>query len=120
MRIYIGGKFVLSLTYFTFNNITYKQTYGTPMESPLSLIIAEIVMQDFGGERSQDFELPTLFYYQYVDDIVFAAQDNDVSYILNAFNDYHQKLKFTSEKECGRGLSFLDLLLYKDNKICID
>jgi len=37
-------KFVLSSTYFTFNNIIYKQTYGTPMGSPLSPIVADIVM----------------------------------------------------------------------------
>jgi len=31
------------------------------------------------------------------------------------------QLFFTFEKECDRGLSFLDLLLYKENnKICID
>jgi len=42
----LAVKFVLSSTYFTFNNTIYKQTYGTPMGSPLSPIIAEIVMQD--------------------------------------------------------------------------
>jgi len=39
-------KFVLSSTYFTFNNIIYKQTFGTPMGLPLSPIVADIVMQD--------------------------------------------------------------------------
>jgi len=90
------------------------------MGSALSPIMAEIVMQDLEN-IFKTLNLLTLFYYRYVDDIVFAAQDNNVNYILDAFNNYHQKLKFTSEKECGRGLSFLDLLLYKDNnKICID
>jgi len=36
--------FVLSSTYFTFDNNIYKQTYGTPMGSPLSPIVADIVM----------------------------------------------------------------------------
>jgi len=102
-------KFVLSSTYFTFNNTIYKQTYGTSMGSSLSPIMAEIVMQDLEDNILKTLNLFTLFYYRYVDDIVFAAQDNDVNYILD--NNYHQKLKFTSEKECGRGLSFLDLLL---------
>jgi len=39
-------EFVLSLTFFTFNNTIYKQTFGTPMGSPLSPIIADVVMQD--------------------------------------------------------------------------
>jgi len=78
-------------------------------------------MQDLEDSILKTLNLPTLFYYRYVDDIVFVTQDNDVNYILDAFNNYYQKLIFTSEKECGRGLSFLDLLLYKDNnKICID
>jgi len=37
-------KFVLSSTFFTFNNIIYRQTHGTPMRSPLSPIIANLVM----------------------------------------------------------------------------
>lgn len=39
-------QFVLSSTFFTFNSITYQQTFGTPMDSPLSPIIADLVMQD--------------------------------------------------------------------------
>jgi len=39
-------KLILESTYFKFNNIIYKQKFGTPMGSPLSPIIAEIVLQD--------------------------------------------------------------------------
>jgi len=46
-------KFVLSSTYFTFNNVIYKQTYGTPMSSLFSPIIADIVMQDLQDEMNQ-------------------------------------------------------------------
>jgi len=38
--------FILSSTYFTFNNIIYKQTYGTSMGSLLSPIIADVVLQN--------------------------------------------------------------------------
>lgn len=38
--------FVLSSTFFTFNNVFYKQVFGTPMGSPLSPIAADIVLQD--------------------------------------------------------------------------
>jgi len=78
-------------------------------------------MQDLEESVLKAWGLFMLFYYPYVDDIVFADQENHINYFLDAFNNYHQKLKFTSEKEYGRGLSFLDLLLYKENnKICID
>jgi len=43
-------KLILSSTFFTilqfFNNKTYRQIFGTPMGSPLSPIIADIVLQD--------------------------------------------------------------------------
>lgn len=39
-------RFVLDFTYFTFNKINYKQIFGTPMGSPLSPIIADLVLQD--------------------------------------------------------------------------
>jgi len=83
------------------------------MGSPLSPIVAEIVMQDLEENVLKTLNLSLLFYHRYVDDIVFAIQDNNVNYILDAFNNYHRKLKFTSEKECGRGLSFLDLYYIK-------
>jgi len=39
-------KFVLNSTFFTFNNICYKQIYGTSMGSPFSPVIADLVLQD--------------------------------------------------------------------------
>lgn len=65
-------KMVLSSTYFAFNNRYYKQTFGTPMGSPLSPIIADIVLQDLEDNalKSLDYYIP--FYYRYVDDILIA------------------------------------------------
>lgn len=37
---------ILSSTFFTFDNIIYKQIFGTLMRSPLSSVIADIVMQE--------------------------------------------------------------------------
>jgi len=39
-------EFVLTSTFFIFNNSVYRQTFGTSMGSPLFPIITEIVMQD--------------------------------------------------------------------------
>jgi len=40
-------KLILSSTFFTFNNKIYRKTFDTPMGSPLSPIIADIVLQEF-------------------------------------------------------------------------
>jgi len=42
----VAVKFVLGSTFFTFNKKCYKQIYGTPMGSPLSPVIADLVLQD--------------------------------------------------------------------------
>jgi len=37
-------RFVLNSTFFTFNNTIYKQIFETPIDSPLSPILADTVM----------------------------------------------------------------------------
>jgi len=37
---------IFDSTFFSFNNKLYKQKFGTPMSSPLSPIIADLVLQD--------------------------------------------------------------------------
>ena len=38
--------FFFANTYFTFNNNAYLQIFDTPMESPISHLFADIVMDD--------------------------------------------------------------------------
>ncbi|XP_070152506.1 uncharacterized protein [Polyergus mexicanus] len=46
-------RFVLDLTFFTFSDVIYRQTFGIPMGSPLSPIIADITLQS-GDEGDRD------------------------------------------------------------------
>ena len=38
-------RFVLDSTFFSFDNKLYKQSFGTPMSSPLSPVIADLIMR---------------------------------------------------------------------------
>jgi len=67
------------------------------MGSPLSPIIADIVMQDLEKSVLDSLELETKFYYRYVDDIVMTVDKNDIPYILDSFNKYHERIQFTIE-----------------------
>ena len=84
------------------------------MGSPLSPIISDIVMDDLEKEclSKLTFKLP--FYFRYVDDIITAAPPDIIDTILNAFNNYNNKLKFTIEKKSNNQISFLDVLLIRN------
>jgi len=64
-------KMVLDSTFFSFNSKIYKQKFG-PMGSPMSPIIAGLVMDDLETKALKilNFQLP--LYYRYVDDIMLA------------------------------------------------
>jgi len=90
------------------------------MGSPLSPIIADIVMQDLEEASLNKINLKLPVYYRYIDDIM-AALSNSISQLYHIFNNYHDRLKFTIEYENNHCLNFLDLSLSViDNKIYID
>ena len=117
----IAVNLVLRSTFFTFNSIIYQQTFGTPMGSPLSPLIADIVIQDLEESMLETLSFRLPFYIRYVDDIACAIPKDKSELILNLFNSYHPRLQFTMEIcEDGR-LNFLDVtLILFDNHIIFD
>jgi len=93
--------FVQNSTFFTFNSICYKQIFGTSMGSPLSPVIADLVLQDLElvAINNLPFHLP--FYYRYVDDIILAAPSNSHYYKLSTLNivDYNLLWKLKETKK---------------------
>jgi len=113
-------KLVLHSTYFTFNNIIYKQTFGTPMGSPLSPIITDIVLQDLEERALNTLRFKPLFYFRYVDDILLTVPSDSIELTLVTFNSFHDRLQFTSEVEADRKINFLDVTLIVDNSLIFD
>ncbi|XP_011858662.1 PREDICTED: uncharacterized protein LOC105556190 [Vollenhovia emeryi] len=112
-------KFILYSTYFTFNGIIYKQTHGTPMGSPISPLIADLVMQDL--EETVLSDIHTSFYTRYVDDILLLTRLDSIEDILRKFNSYHNRLQFTLEIQKDHAISFLDLKINTHgNRVLID
>ncbi|XP_070169669.1 uncharacterized protein [Polyergus mexicanus] len=110
-------RFVLDSTFFTFNDIIYRQTFGTPMGSPLSPIIADITLQDLEMRAIEILPISLSFYYRYVDDVVLAAPPSTFSAILQTFNSFHPRLQFTMEEEADNRLNFLDTTIILENNI---
>lgn len=57
---------ILNSTFFSFDNTMYKQKFGTPMGSPLSPIIADLVMQNLENTALVEMRSIIPFYYRYV------------------------------------------------------
>ncbi|XP_018361291.1 PREDICTED: uncharacterized protein LOC108760020 [Trachymyrmex cornetzi] len=91
----IAVRFILGLTFFAFNKKIYKQVFGTPMGSPLSPIIADMVLQDLEKSGISKLRVEPLFYFRYVDDIILALPSDNIIDTLNTFNSLHIRLQFT-------------------------
>jgi len=76
------------------------------MESPMSPINANIVMEDIETRALHDLNIDMPFYYRY-DDIAMAIPRQDSQRVLHTFNSLHPRLQFTMEIG-GKELNFLD------------
>ena len=91
------------------------------MGSPLSPIIADIVLQDIECRAIQKLPNTLNFYYRYVDDILLAAPRSDIDEILTSFNSIHERLKFTLEIGENNKINFLNVsILVKNDHIIFD
>jgi len=104
---------VLDSTFFTFDNKIYRQKFGTPMGSPLSPIIADLVMEYIEEKSLEGLETEVAFYHRYVDDIIMAVPHHSIHKIVKVFNAQHPRLKFTLEIG-GNRINFLDITITKN------
>jgi len=86
------------------------------MGSPLSPIIADLVLQDLETKAIEilPFELP--LYFRYVDDILLAAPFDHLNKILEIFNSFHNRIQFTLEIGINNRINFLDVTIILDNQ----
>ena len=95
----------LTSTYFQYNGKHYKQLHGTAMGSPVSVVVAEIVMQHV-EERALPTCRPTIpLWLRYVDDTLTAVHKDE----MNA------DIQFTKVIEENGKFPFLDCMVIRDN-----
>ena len=120
-RTFLGIEDILNLiklciksATFKYKDIIYNQINGTPMGSPISVVIAELTMQFFENNALQNSPHPLLFWKRYVDDTLTCLHKNSINNFLSYINSINNNIKFTHEIENNNQISFLDLKIKRN------
>lgn len=110
------------VTYFPFNDKYYLQIFSTPMASPISPILAMIIMDSLLGDVIPRLPFQIPFLYKYVDDIISSVPRDMIDTTLVTFNSYNNNLQCTIEAEDNCSVQFLNtkVIHTTDNRILLD
>ena len=92
----------------------YRQIHGTVMGSPVLVVVANLVMEDVEQEALYTFHTPPRFWRRYIDDTCTALPSDLVDSFHNHLNSIDPCIQFTMEKESDGQLTFLDILLSRE------
>ena len=108
----------LTSTYFQYNGKYYKQLHGTAIGSPVSVVVAEIVMQNFEEQALSTYTKTLPLELRYVDDTFTAVHKDEIDTFHEHLNRQNPHIQFTKEIEENGKISFLDCLVSCDeNKL---
>nr|VZH95816.1 unnamed protein product [Spirometra erinaceieuropaei] len=96
-------------TYFTFGGQMNEQTKGTIMGSPISGLIAEVVLQRV--EHLVFTKYQPKFWARYVDDNFVVVKTTEIEHLKELLNSVDPDIQFTMKAETNNQLPFLDVLV---------
>ena len=102
-------------TYFQYNGKHYKQLHGTAMGSPVSVVVAEIVMQHVEERALATCRQTIPLWLRYVDDTFTAIHKDEIHAFHDHLNEQNADIQFTKIIEENGKLPFLDCLVSRDN-----
>ena len=103
----------LEATYFVYRGENYQQVFGTAMGSPVSVTVANLIMEDVEERAPATFHTPHRFWKRNVDDVCVAMKWNHISQFLDHLNAIEQSIEFTAEMEHDDNtLPYMDICLY--------
>ena len=111
--IEIALNFCLYNTYFKFQGKFYQQIFGVPMGSPISVTIANLVMEHIEIKAINSFFSPPKLWSKFVDDTFVILKSDIVKRFFAHINSIEASIKFTIEYEKEDKLPFLDILFMK-------
>ena len=101
----------LTSTYFQYNGKHYKQLHGTAMGSPVSVVVAQKVMQNIEEQALATYSETLPLWLRYVDDTITAVHKNKVDEFHEHLNKQNTSIQFTKEIEENSKIPFLDCLV---------
>ncbi len=90
------------------NSFDFSKFISTAMGSPVSVTVANLVMEDIEDKGISTYPSPPPFWKRFVDDIITALPKVSVQPFLNHLNSIEETINFTVELESNGELSFLD------------
>ena len=111
--IEIALNFCLNNTYFIFQVKFYRQIFGVPMGSLISVTIANLIMEHIEIKAINSFFSPPKLWSKFVDDTFVIIKSDIVKKFFAHINSIEASIKFTIEYEKENTLPFLDILVMK-------
>jgi hypothetical protein len=96
-----------------FEGCYYQQVFGTAMGSPVSAVIANLVMEDVEQRALASVPVSLSFWKRFVDDVISAVSRNEIDILLQHLNSIEPSIQFTIEREINGHLAFLDLNVHR-------
>ena len=106
-------------TIFSFKNTLYRQTFGAPMGSCVSPVVANIFMEFVEETAINTFHTPPKLWIRYVDDTFCILKRSCVDEFHEHLNSISESIQFTFEREVDGRLPFLDVhvIRHQDNTL---
>ncbi len=116
-------RFILTTTYFQFQDQIYKQKFGVAMGSPVSPIAVNIFMEWLEEQaiHTAPTECKPRLWKRYVDDILEIVKKGSTERLTDHLNqvDPTTSIKFTFEEEQEGKIPFLDtMIIRKPRQFC--
>ena len=99
----------MTSNFFQQNNQVYRQVNGTPMGSPISVVAAELTMQEIERKIFEQAPCDIKLWRRFVDDTIVVIPKNSVGQFQDFINSINSNIQFTSEIEQDGTLNFLDI-----------
>ena len=87
--------FCLKTTQFACKCPYYQQVFVTAMGSPVSAVIANMVMEDVEQRALATSPVKPFFWKRYVDDVISAVSGNEAERLLSHLNSVEPSIQFT-------------------------